>query len=141
VTVGYEGGAAAVISGCRLALRTALGLIVLATIGCATTAPTPRTITDINQLAGSWHGWIGCYGCPERFRASLEVRPGGYWQMTTRSNPARYGKFGIVNGVLMHGNDGWWSGPVTVVEERGREYMTLRRQNEVWTEFDRAKPK
>jgi hypothetical protein len=126
-------------------LRAAAWLLTIAcgvfvTTACATTAPTPKAITDLKQLTGSWDGWIPCHGCSQRFRASLSVREDGYWTMITERNPSFHGKFGIVNGVLQWGNEGWWVGPVTVVDERGREYMSLRRANgEVWTEFDRPK--
>ena len=109
-------------------------------IGCATVTSTPKTITSVKQLVGSWDGWIGCHGCSTRFRASLAVRDDGYWTMTIERNPSYHGKFAIVNSELQWGREGWWIGPVRVVEERGREYLTIYHANgEVWTEFDRAK--
>jgi hypothetical protein len=118
-------------------------LVVALTVaaGCATpTRPTEKPITSVKQVVGSWDGWNACHGCSIRFRASLSIRDDGYWTMVVERNPSYHGKVGIVNGVLQWGVDGRWYGLVKVVEEDGREWLTLYRANgEVWTEFDRAK--
>ncbi len=120
--------------------RIALVILLLTTIGCATTPSTPKTVTDLKQIVGSWDGWIGCHGCAMRFRASLSVRDDGYWTMNIERNASFHGTFAIVNGMLQWLREGWVVGPVTVSEERGREYLTIyRADGEVWTEFDRAK--
>ena len=109
------------------------------TAGCAT-IPAEKQITDLKQVVGSWDGWIGCHGCSPRFRASLSIRDDGDWTMTIERNPSFHGSVGIVGGVLRWRQGSPWYGTVTLVEERGREWLTFYRPNgEVWTEFDRAK--
>jgi hypothetical protein len=113
-------------------------VLVLVAIGCATTTPVPKTVTHIKQLAGVWEGWIGCRGCPERFRSTLTVQDDGSYRMVNERNTMRYGRLGIVNGVLQHGVDGWWHGEAKLVEERGREWLTLYRLNgDVYVEYYR----
>jgi hypothetical protein len=112
-------------------------LVVFTAAGCAATVSTPKAVTDVKQLVGVWEGWIGCHGCPERWRARLSVRDDGYYELVTQQN-RRLGKFRVAEGQLQHGSDGHWWGYATLVEERGREWLTLRRANgDIYTEFYR----
>ena len=59
--------------------------------------------------------------------------------MVVEQNASFHGKVAIVNGALQWGAGGWWYGPVRVVEEGGREWLTFVRENgEVWTELAAA---
>jgi len=112
---------------------------LLAPTACITSSP-PQRLTDLKLIVGSWNGTVGCRECPTRFRAYLSVRDDGQWQVTVEQNPAYYGTMAVVSGELRWGQGGRWIGPVLFVEERGRQYLTLARDNgSVWTEFDRAK--
>lgn len=114
--------------------------LIVVSVGCATAPPVPKTITSIDQIVGWWIGWNPCRGCSTRFRANLSIQADGYWVMVVEQNASFHGKVAIVNGALQWGAGGWWYGPVRVVEEGGREWLTFVRENgEVWTEFDRAK--
>jgi hypothetical protein len=70
---------------------TAFLSFTVAVAGCATTILTPKTVSDVSQLAGVWDGWIGCHGCSTRFRATLYVRPDGYYEMVNERNLNRPG--------------------------------------------------
>jgi hypothetical protein len=109
-------------------------------VGCATTASTPKTITDPKQLVGSWIGFVPCRGCAMDFRANLLVRDDAMWIVSVVQGGTYHGYFGIVDGVLRWGQGGRWIGRVTVVEQRGREYLSIVREDgTVWTEFERAR--
>jgi hypothetical protein len=58
--------------------------------------------------------------------------------MITEQN-RQLGWFCLVDGLVRYGPDGRCAGPVTLVEESGREWLTLRQANgDVWTEFFRS---
>src|SRR5438093_12798685 len=102
---------------------TAIVVLVLATTGCATS--TPKAVTDLKQIVGPWDGWIGCRECSLRLRASLSIRDGGDWEMVIARNPNYYGKIGIVDGDLRWGVTKRWIGLVTLIEKRGRAYISF----------------
>jgi hypothetical protein len=122
---------------------TLVAFSILATVGCATTSSTPKTVTDIKQLVGSWSGWMNCNGGLSRcLRATPLVRDDGTWTMPVERNPAYIGKVVSTGNVVRYtyGMGGPWRGTVTLVEENGRDYLTFVRENgEAWCEFDRAK--
>ena len=77
---------------------------------------------------------------PDPVRAYLSILADGRWQVVVEQNPGYYGNVEVVDGVPRWGQGGRWYGTLILVEERGREYLTLSRTNgSVWTEFDRAK--
>jgi hypothetical protein len=115
-------------------------VVTLAFVGCATTAGTPKTITDPKQLVGLWTGYVPCRECAMDFRATLLIRDDSTWIASVYQNNSEQGYLGIVNGVLRWGKAGRWYGRISVVEDRGREYLSIVRDNgTVWTEFERAK--
>jgi hypothetical protein len=130
----------------RFLATLVLGTLIFALtlLGCATTSSTPKTVTDIKQLVGSWNGWIEERGGARfQYRATLSIREDGTWAIVTERNPTYYGRMGIADGVVR-----WaaadpklpWYGTATLVEENGREWLTLRRPTgEVWTEVARGK--
>jgi hypothetical protein len=116
-----------------------LALLFSAVIGCATTS-SPKTVTDTKQLVGAWVGYVGCRGCSRDFRTNLLIRDDATWVASVHEGNIHYGVLGIVDGVLRWGQGGRWLGRVTVVEERGREYLTIVRENgSIWSEFERTK--
>ena len=120
-------------------LRAALAILMLTTVGCAT-ASTSKTITDPKQLVGSWIGFVPCRGCAMDFSASLLIRDDATWIVSVHQGHVIHGVLGIVDGVLRWGQGGRWHGRVTVVEQRGREYLSIVKEDgQVWTEFQRAK--
>jgi hypothetical protein len=117
-------------------------IFALTLLGCATTSSTPKTVTDIKQLVGTWNGWIASRdGGPYPFPAKLSVREDGTWAIDF--NRIFYGRIAIVDGVVRWGSTDPQqplSGTATLVEENGREWLTFRRANgEVWTEVNRGK--
>ena len=72
------------------------------------------------------------------FRASLLIRDDSTWTVSVQQGSVIQGVLGIVDGVLRWGQGGRWYGRVTVVEQRGREYLSIVREDgQLWTEFER----
>jgi hypothetical protein len=121
------------------ALSVAAAILVIGTVGCAT-APTQKAITDPTQLVGSWIGFVPCRGCSADFRANLLIRDDATWTVSVQQGGTYNGTLGIVDGSLRWGQGDRWVGSVTLVEQRGREYLSIvRADGTVWTEFQRAK--
>ena len=114
-------------------LHSVLAILVLTSVGCATTSSPQetKTVTDLKQVAGSWNGWIVCHECPTRLRANLSIEDDGHWKMVIERNPTFYSDVGLVDGVLRWGQGialgRPWYGTVTLVEKRGREWLTFLR--------------
>lgn len=133
-----------------VAIKTAAFVLLLSSASCAT-VPTPQTITDTKQLVGVWRGSVPCRDCPRYLPASLLIRDDATWTATVDQTGSAWtqlveqasnlqGVLGIVDGVLLWGQDGRWYGRVTVVEHSGYEYLRMLNVNgQVWTEFQRAK--
>jgi hypothetical protein len=128
----------------RWVARVVAIILAAAVAGCATTSSTPKVVTDIKQLVGSWTGWIAASdGGRYPFPATLSIHEDGTFAITTSRSPIYYGRVGIVDGAAR-----WaaadpklpWFGTATLVDENGREWLTFRRPNgQVWTEVDRGK--
>jgi hypothetical protein len=132
-----------------ITFTTAAFIVLLSSAGCAT-APTPQTITEMQQLVGRWRGSVPCRDCPRYLPATLLIRDDGTWTATVDQSHARthlfhqasnvQGALAIVDGVLRWGQEGRWYGRATVAERRGYEYLTmLTASGDVWLEFQRAK--
>jgi hypothetical protein len=122
------------------ALHAALAILVITAAGCATTAPTPLTITDPKQLVGSWIGYVKCRECAMDFRSTLLIGDDATWVVSVQQGGTIRGTIGVVNGELRWGQGGRWQGRVTVAEQGGREYLSILNGNgTVWTEFERSK--
>lgn len=121
------------------ALRAALAFLVITTIGCATSAPAPKTITA-KQLAGTWTGFITCYGCAMDFRTMLLIRDDATWTATVLQGNVHHGTLITEGDVVLWGQGARPIGRAIVVEQGGRENLTLGRENgSVWGEFQRVK--
>ena len=113
---------------------------LLALIGCTTTAPTPKTITDLAQISGVWHGWVGCREGCSRLNATLTIQDDGRWNAAVESNPSYQGYLGIVAGELRLRSRGRWYGRAAVVQQPDREWLTIFGEGGVvWGEFDRRR--
>ena len=112
---------------------------VIALVACATTAATPKMITDTKQLVGSWNGSVGCRGCAGSFHTTLLIREDATWVASVSRGMTYQGVLGIEGGVLRWGpGGGRWYGIVSVVEQGGREYVSLvKADGSVWAEFQR----
>ena len=64
-----------------LTARLAFVMVLISMTACATTAPTPKTVTA-RQLVGAWTEFIGCYGCADAFRVTLLIRDDATWTAT-----------------------------------------------------------
>jgi hypothetical protein len=108
--------------------------ILLATVSCATTPNTPKRITDLKQVVGSWTGFVGCRECAGRFPAYLSILEDGRWQAVVNQGNANYGEVEVLDGALRWGQGGRWAGKMALVEERGREWLIFYRSNgDVWS--------
>jgi hypothetical protein len=124
----------------RPALRAALAILVITAIGCATTAATPKAITNPKQLVGAWTGFVPCRECAMDFRTTLLIRDDATWTATVLQGSVHHGTLITESGVVSWGQGVRPYGPVIVVEQGGREYMSLVRENgSVWGEFQRAR--
>ena len=124
----------------RPALRAALAILMITAIGCATTAATPKTITNPKQLVGAWTGFVPCRECAMDFRTTLLIRDDATWTATVLQGSVHHGTLITESGVVSWGQGVRPIGPVIVVERGGREYMSLVRENgSVWGEFQRAR--
>lgn len=115
--------------------------VVIAFAACATTTATTKPITDTKQLIGSWIGFVGCRECGEDFRATLAIGDDATWVASVSRGSTHRGVLGIEGGALRWGPGGgkWW-GLVSVVEQSGREYVSLiKADGSVWGEFQRAR--
>jgi hypothetical protein len=118
-----------------------LVLLVLASTGCATTSVTPQKVTDVKYLAGTWHGSSICHGCTSpNLRARLVAQEDGSFVTTIENTPNFLGRFGVIDGVLRHGDARGWYGVGALVEQGGAEWLTLYLvDGRLWVELQRRK--
>ena len=78
-------------------------IFALSLLGCATTSSTPKSVTELNQLVGSWNGRIGNRdGVLNQSRATLSIREDGTYVVVGRTTMF-YGRIGIQDGVVQWG--------------------------------------
>jgi hypothetical protein len=113
--------------------------------GCALRQPpAPVAITDLKQVVGTWEGWVTAREGTERFRVQLSITPDGQYTWVVLRGSRNSASMQMVDGVLRSGTwDGktWrWYGVLTLVEERGTQYLTWARPDgTVIAEFDRSR--
>lgn len=112
---------------------------VLLTAGCATT-PAATPVTDLKDIAGSWHGWMAPAGGRE-LRVNLLVQVDGQYRMIIERSQVHYGR--LVRdgeGLRFRHGTGDWAGTVTLREEPRVEYLRFVADTGApWIEFERPK--
>ncbi len=101
-----------------------------------------KPVTDFKQVAGSWNGWLQERGY-RPFRVNLIIQIDGQYQLVFERNPSFPGQLTLEGGVLRYGKGttGFWRGTVTLVEERGKEYLRFVHDDTgaLWIEYERAR--
>jgi hypothetical protein len=113
---------------------------LMISVGCATTSqPVEKSVTDFRQVAGSWTGSkSGAEGT--FFRANLLIRPDGQYRLAWERARFSESRLVLEGGTVRFGHgSGSWMGKLTLVEERGAEYLRfVLDSGDLWMEFERA---
>jgi hypothetical protein len=109
----------------RLLVATLL-VIVLSTIGCAVRSSLQKPIPDRKQVAGSWNGWMWSRVSGATQRVTLMIPSDGPYQVIMRGGTMHLGQLTMTGEVLRYSHgSGFWNGTVELVEEGGKEYLSL----------------
>jgi hypothetical protein len=113
---------------------------MMMSVGCATTSrPVEKSVTDFEQVAGSWSGWAqGSSG--GFFRGNFLIRPNGRYRLAGQGAYFTEGHLTLEGGIVRFGNrSSSWTGKLTLVEARGAEYLRFVLDSGVlWMELERG---
>jgi len=99
-----------------------------------------RQIADINELAGSWQGWVT--RGEEQERALLIVSTDGSYRALTKDGATTEGKFYLQDGKLRY-RSSRTTGTATLSEDQGKTMLTVMPENSYYktgkAEYERVK--
>jgi len=98
-----------------------------------------KSVTDFEQVAGSWSGWApGSSG--GLFRGNFLIRPNGRYRLVWEGAYFTEGNLTLENGIVRFGNrSSAWAGKLTLVEGRRGEYLRfVLDSGTVWMELERV---
>jgi hypothetical protein len=113
---------------------------MMLSVGCATTSRSvEKSVTDFEQVAGSWSGWApGSSG--GLFRGNFLIRPNGRYRLVWEGAYFTEGNLTLENGIVRFGNRSTtWTGKLTLVEVRGAEHLRfVLDSGALWMELERV---
>ena len=99
-----------------------------------------RQIADVNELAGSWQGWVTREEGQER--ATLIVSTDGSYRALTRDGATTEGKFYLQDGKLRY-RSSRTTGTATLSEDQGKTTLTVNPEDSYYktgkAEYERVK--
>jgi hypothetical protein len=116
-------------------------MVLITMIGCATTTPTPKTITDTKQLVGSWNGWQWDWVYGTTRRVTVNIAADGSYEIIGLSGTGLPGRLTMTGQTLRfsHGT-GFGNGAVELAADGARESLrfTMDSPKILWIECERS---